>query len=176
MHRFLTASLSLSFVMAFALAIAVSAALAGCTDPGPGTVGDPIDDPQVPPQGSDDLNAWIASGFYESWACEDAPHAPRAPSPHGMNRICSNDAIANATGSDPYPVGAAAVKELYNASGEIEQFAVYRKLADGTDGTNWYWFEGNDRSVAANGTGVGVCVDCHSHAERDFVFTAVTAE
>jgi len=153
---------------------ALALAFLGCTDPGPGTLGDPVDDPQLPPRGADDVTAWINSGFYRDWACEAAPHAPRAPSPHGMNRICSNDLLSAATGEGPYPVGAAAVKEIYSSSGAIRLYAVYRKTDDGDSGDTWYWFEGTQGDVAANGNGEGVCVDCHSHAPRDFVFTAIT--
>jgi hypothetical protein len=161
-------------IISFAL-VAATLSLSSCTDPGPSTLGDPTDDPQVPPRGSTDLDTWIAAGFYKDWSCEPAPHAARSPSPHGMNRICSNAAIATTAADEPFPIGAAAVKEIYNSSGTaITQFAVYRKLADGTDGDNWYWFEGNSDSVAANGTGIGGCVGCHSHAPHEFVFTAVT--
>lgn len=147
--------------------------ISACSDSGPATVGDPVDDPQVPPQGSDDLTTWISAGYYQDWTCEGAPHAPRAPSPHGMNRICSNDSLAASTGEGPYPAGAAAVKEIYDSAGSISLYAVYRKVTDGDGGATWYWFEGTKDDVAANGVGDGVCVGCHSHAPRDFVFTQV---
>jgi hypothetical protein len=153
----------------FLLLLSISA----CADPGPTSVGDALDDPQVPPQGSSDVITWIEAGFYEGWACEDAAHPPRAPSPHGQNRICSNDALAASTGDGPYPVGAAAVKELYDGAGSISLYAVYRKVVDGDGGSTWYWFEGTKDDVIANGTGEGTCVGCHSRAPRDFVFTQV---
>jgi len=144
----------------------------GCSDPGPGTVGDPTDDPQLPPRGSVDVTAWIAAGHYQDWACEAEPHAGRSPSPHGRNRICSNDALVGSTGDGAYPVGAAAVKEIYDGD-RIALHAVYRKVADGTSGDTWYWFEGTADDVIANGEGDDTCVGCHSHAPRDFVFTPV---
>lgn len=156
--------------------LALCAPLAACTDaPTSPTTGDRLDAPQLPPRGAADLDAWLAAGYYKDWHCEPTPHAARAPSPHGTNRICSNDAIATATGTGAYPVGAAAVKELYDEAGaSVAKRAVYRKLADGTDGSNWYWFEGDRATAAVDGAGVAACVGCHAHAERDFVFTAVT--
>lgn len=155
-----------------ALVMAASALVMGCSDPGPATLGDPLDDPQVPPRGSDDITTWIAAGHYQDWACEPAPHAPRPPSPHGSNRICSNDALAASTGDGPYPVGSAAVKEIYSGN-EISLFAVYRKVEAGDGGSTWYWFEGTKDDVIANGVGDGTCVGCHAGAPRDFVFTPV---
>lgn len=143
-----------------------------CTDAGPDTLGESVDNVQVPPRGAVDVQTWLARDYYKSWHCEPEKHASRAPSPHGTNRICNNDAIHDATG-DLFPEGAASVKELYNGKGEISAFAVYRKIAAGEGSPNWYWYEGSDGDTAANGTEVGVCVDCHSHAERDFVFTIV---
>jgi hypothetical protein len=137
---------------------------------------DPTDDPQQPPRGAARVTTWIEAGFYLGWACEPEPHAARPPSPHGTNRICSNAAIADAS-EGPFAVGAAAVKELRDDSGIIG-YAVYRKLADEGDGDNWYWYEVAGGEVIADGDGSGgparaICVDCHSHAPRDFVFTRV---
>ena len=50
------------------------------------------------------LEAWLAAGSYKQWTCESAVHEARSPSPHGFNRICSNDAISpNATGTGAWP-------------------------------------------------------------------------
>ena len=68
----------------------------------------PAGSAQLPPLGRVAVEAWIASGAYRAWHCETAPHPARMPSPHGVNRICSNDALS-ATASGEYPVGAAAV-------------------------------------------------------------------
>lgn len=168
-------------VAAVGAAIAVSivglgAALSGCgTDPGGGgSGGDPDFDAQSPPEGESALTAWIDQQFYKQWTCEGAIHDAREPSPHGRNRICSNDTLSLAQAS-PWPVGGAAVKELYDDGDNLTGYAVYKKVADGTDGSNWYWYETNAGSVVADGRGstgapLTICVSCHSHAE-DFVFT-----
>ena len=149
---------------------------------------------QTPPQGAEAVKAWLASGFYKAWDCEAAPHEARSPSPHGPNRICTNDAIAtNATGTGPWPAGAAAVKELYANAADATPagYAVYLKTqADSAGGAGWYWFiQGADGSVGVDGLGgsaseAGKCVGCHSAAGadaehtptpggRDYVYTPV---
>lgn len=155
--------------------LAVAAAMAGCAD-GPDTVGDALDDPQLPPRGQVDLLDWIDAGHYLAWRCEPAPHPARPGSGHGANRICSNDALvaaAEAGGSAPFPIGAAAVKEIFSSSGAIRLYAVYRKVAATSDGYSWYWYEGDGDSNYANGVGDSTCTGCHSNAPRDFVFTVV---
>lgn len=148
--------------------------LAACGDEGVASYGDPLDDPEVPARGSADVLTWLEAGYYLDWSCEPEPHPARPGSGHGANRICSNAALAAATGDGPYPVGAAAVKEIFDGAGGIRLYAVYRKVADGTGGDTWYWYEGLGDDVIANAEGDGTCTGCHSGAPRDFVFTVVT--
>lgn len=155
-----------------ALALTLGGALAGCDD-GPPSFGDALDDPELPPRGSEDVSSWIEAGHYTSWACEPEAHPPRGSSPHHRNRICSNALLATATGDGPYPVGAAAVKELVTESGSIAQYALYRKVEPGDGGDTWYWFEGKRGDVPFNGMGESTCTDCHERAPRDFVFIVV---
>src|ERR1044071_4944382 len=72
-------------------------------------------DAQTPPtSGRVDIEKWLSDASYKTWACEPAVHAARDPSPHGFNRICSNDVIAmSATGTAAWPKGSSAVKEIY---------------------------------------------------------------
>jgi hypothetical protein len=140
---------------------------------------------QTPPQGAALIEAWLARGDYKSWHCETVQHEFRAPSPHGFNRICSNDLVSqNATGTGAWPRGAAAVKELYasaTASTPIG-YAVYLKTADDSAaGANWYWYERvpldspaphDDKGVVADGMGSAgaaktICVGCHIAAGSD---------
>ena len=144
----------------------------GCSD-GAASYGDELGDPQVPPRGHDDLMTWIAAGHYLAWSCEDAPHPARAGSGHGPNRICSNTALVSFAGGGPYPVGAAAVKEVFDSSGGIRLYAVYRKVAAEPGGDSWYWYEGKGDNIIANGEGDGTCTGCHAGAPQDFVFTVV---
>jgi hypothetical protein len=144
---------------------------------------------QKPPQGADAVEAWLAMGDYKTWHCEPAVHASRSPSPHGFNRICSNDALAaDAMGTGVWAKGSAAVKELYNAATDTTPvgYAVYLKTAaDSAAGANWYWYERvpltsmaphDAKGVVADGLGASepaqtICVGCHAAAGSDAAHT-----
>src|SRR5580698_3369838 len=101
-------------------------------------------DPDVPPTRSAALAAWIGSGFYKSWTCEPAPHVQVFPSNHGYNRTCNNPILHDdATGTGPFPIDAASVKELYDACGvNIIGYAVSKKVSESTSlDSNWYWYQ-----------------------------------
>jgi hypothetical protein len=129
------------------------------------------------PQGAAAVEAWLAKGEYEDWQCESEIHEARSPSPHGFNRICSNDLIASrATGRGDWPAGAAAVKELYASADAKEPvgYAFYVKTeADSAGGDNWYWYERLPQDgVVADGMGdkgsaKKICVGCHVAAGSD---------
>ncbi len=154
-----------------------------CRDPG--SVGD-LDagggNEQLPPTGRVALTSWIADGAYKRWRCEPTPHESRDPSPHSLNRICSND-LLSAHGDGPYPVGAANVKELFGADGTLLGHAVYRRVLPAEGGAGWYWFEEYDGQLFADGLGDSgapktSCVGCHEGAGpsslgHDLVFTQV---
>src|SRR5258708_53607 len=141
-------------------------------------------DAQHPPMGVASVKAWLAQGAYKTWHCERSEHESRSPSPHGFNRICSNDALAGAGASGPFPEGAAGVKELWDkVGGSVIGYAVYAKTAaDSASGAAWYWYEDNPSlnppgGVVADGLGSSgspkdVCVGCHSHAGSSFAQTA----
>jgi len=153
------------------LAVLALAAAGACADHGPGSFGDDLTDPQVPPRGTEDILDWLEVGYYQAWTCEPASHAGRAPSPHGPSRICNNDAL-HATTSGAFPVGAVAVKELFEGT-TVTSYAVARKVTAGDGGDRWYWYEGGPDKVFASSEGAGGCVSCHVQAARDYVFTIV---
>jgi hypothetical protein len=135
---------------------------------------------QRPPTERAALEAWLADGAYRDWHCEPDVHASRSPSPHGFNRICSNDLVAdNIAGSAPWPEGAAAVKELYASADAAKPmgYAVYLKTAaDSADGAAWYWYEKMGGDVVADGLGdsggaKSICVGCHVAAGADAAHT-----
>ncbi len=159
--------------------------VAACSD----DEGSSTSESQTPPQGASAVESWLASGAYKGWQCEPAVHAARSPSPHGFNRICSNDLVsANATGTGAWPKGAAAVKELY-ASLEAtvpSGYSVYLKTSeDSAGGDNWYWYERLPPADAAKlglpevvadglgnaGNAKAICVSCHVAAGSDQAHT-----
>jgi hypothetical protein len=161
-------------------ALAAVAALGGCAGVGDGgTAGTGGSDAQTPPRGESALTAWLAEGSYKQWACEPHEHEPSAASAHTVNRICSNALLSAAPDDQPFPGGAAAVKELFDAiGGPVTGHAVYLKTADDSaDGAGWYWFEANP-GVFADGLGgsgrpKSSCVGCHAGAPHDFAWTQV---
>lgn len=136
---------------------------------------------QLPPTtGSVDLEAWLARGDYLDWRCETVSSPQRKVSPHGQNRICSNDLIVDFEGGvgDERPKGSAAVKELYDDDTKLVGYAVEVKTAETSDeGANWYWYERlPGTGVVADGFGTSgnpktVCVGCHAAAGSDETHT-----
>jgi hypothetical protein len=169
------------FCFAFAVSLGI---LAGCGSDGT-DAGGPVSassSAQLPPTtGGADVEAWLAKGEYKKWSCETVSHPQMKVSPHGQNRICSNDLVAGFSGTGERPKGSAAVKELYDDSQAIVGYAVEVKVADTSDGgKNWYWYERlPGMGVVADGFGnsgtpKSICVGCHAAAGSDDAHT-VTA-
>ncbi|HVR63831.1 MAG TPA: hypothetical protein VMU50_18145 [Polyangia bacterium] len=139
---------------------------------------------QTPPIGAAAIAPWLQQGLYKTWHCETAAHTARPPSPHNVDRVCSNDVIANnATSTAPWPAGAAAVKELYAQTTDTTPsgWAVYLKTAaDSANGANWYYY-GALTAGGANVDGMGsdpivmpTCTSCHLAAGSDAAHTPST--
>ncbi|RYZ02584.1 MAG: hypothetical protein EOO73_31035 [Myxococcales bacterium] len=142
-------------------------------------------DAQTPPTTNGaDVEEWLKKGDYKNWTCEKAEHPQIKVSPHGYNRVCSNDLAATFTGSvdDERPVDTASVKELYDDSSSLVGYAVSVKVkAASSGGDNWYWYERvtlgsaappESSGVAADGLGSDsavkrICVGCHAGAGSD---------
>jgi hypothetical protein len=133
-------------------------------------------DAQTPPTTSaEDIESWLEAGDYQDWACETAEHAQLKVSPHGFNRVCSNDLASGFNGAvdEERPTGTASVKELYDDASALVGYAVALKMAaDSAAGANWFWYERIGDEVAANGLGnaatpKSVCVGCHIGAGSD---------
>jgi hypothetical protein len=178
-----------------ACAVVAAACSAGAKSPPPGAVdsggvdsptGPPPPSDQVPPLGQAKLEPWLAAGTYKAWTCEKQISSPRAApamptliGTHGRHRICTNDLLL-ASNTVPYPVGAASVKELFDANDGPYGYAVAVKVAPGTAANTWYWYERIGRLATlqpvADGIGddkspTATCGnDCHSMAVDDNVF------
>ena len=169
------------------------------------TLGDGDGAEQQPPTtGRAAVRAWLAAGAWRRWRCEATAHPGGGLSPHVLNRICTNDLLANAPAGAPWPVGAASVKVLYapGAPGTVMGYALYVKVRAGGDGDNWFWYEAvrpeftldppvpreADGTIAEGlgdrGAARAICVSCHSHSGAndsgligygDFVFTRAPA-
>lgn len=171
-----------------ALSLSLLGTLTACSSSD--TNGTSASDAQTPPtSGRVDIEKWIMDASYKTWTCEPSVHAARSPSPHGFNRICSNDVImAAATSAGAWPKGAAAVKELYASATDTLPvgYAVYLKTdANSAGGANWYWYERVPASSDAphdsngvvadakggSGPAMSICVGCHAAAGTDAAHT-----
>jgi hypothetical protein len=132
-----------------------------------------------PTTGAADIERWLATGAYRAWRCEPERHAARPGSAHSANRICTNEALSASEGAGEFPVGAAAVKELFNNAGALTGYAVSVRVRAGGGGAGWYWYERlAPGRVVADSTGDRggartICVSCHDGAPRDQVYTVV---
>ncbi len=128
----------------------------------------------TPPANGDELFDWLKAGNYKSWVHESKQHPSAGPHPQAviayLNSILDE---SMASGADNHPQGAAAVKELFDGSGNLSGWAVSIKTdADSAAGQGWYWYEmlGTtvDSRVVADGNGVPLCFGCHTPG-NDFV-------
>jgi hypothetical protein len=147
---------------------------ASVPDAGPGELHDAAGTPQLPPQGQAVLEDWLAAGHYKGWTCEEGLHDKRLNGAHGRHRICSNQLLMDSR-DGPYPTGAASVKEMYEADGRPNGYAVGIKVTGGLEETSWYWYERTGTSPTSRpvseGVGAKLCgPDCHNKAPRDHVF------
>jgi hypothetical protein len=130
--------------------------------------------PQRPPQGQLALEAWLQQGHYRGWTCEPTISNRRGNGAHGRHRICSNQVLLDSP-AGPYAVGAASVKELYDAADGPNGYAVGLKVAPSPGEESWYWYERTGTSPTsrpvADGVGVKICgKECHAAAPRDHVY------
>lgn len=154
--------------------------ITGCgTDTGQGPGPSGAGDAQTPPAEATSLEAWLATGVYKAWACEAGPMDARPNGAHGRNRVCSNGLMSR-HGAGEYPVGSAAVKELFDGAGAVTGYAVSRHFEAGTTAGTWYWYERSGSRVVADGVAAGLCTGCHSaagtdarHQGHDFVYLQV---
>jgi hypothetical protein len=121
----------------------------------------------VPSEG-DALFSYLRAGEYRSFARESRVH--RSAGPHGFVRTHVNPRLeASLTaGNQLHPVGAAAVKELYDRSQELTGWAVMVKVGAGDAAADWYWYEvlstTDGSAPVASGRDEPLCSDCHGRA------------
>lgn len=117
--------------------------------------------------------AFLDTSEYLTWHCEAMPTPAPSNSGHDANRVCVNELLWSTTASDEFPIGAAAVKELFNGQGELAGYSFIYKGGPTEEGYGWWWYEvlGPVKFGAAYGD--ANCIGCHATAEHDFVFTVV---
>jgi hypothetical protein len=152
-------SCTLHAAVALTLSLAMSGALAQAA--------------AAPPTESSALLKWLQAGNYKAWPKESAPHRSMGPHQTLVITYLSPALDKSLTAkSAAHPLGSAAVKELLDATGKINGWAVSVKTAAASDGgKGWYWYEilgASGGNVVAQANGVPLCVGCHTRG-RDFV-------
>ena len=77
-------------------------------------------------------------------------------------------------GNASHPAGSAAVKEMYDAEGKLQGWAVMVKTSNNSaNGKGWFWYEvtctTDGSKPVASGNGVPLCFGCH-FTGSDFVY------
>lgn len=121
--------------------------------------GEPVD--QLPPTDSAALLPWLEAGSYLAWDRESAIHLSAGPHGGDVRTYVNAALVASlAAGASEHPVDAAVVKELYDDD-EVVGHAVMVKVASGTGGATWYWYERVGSSMYADGVDESLCWSCH---------------
>ncbi|HVU00540.1 MAG TPA: hypothetical protein VHE30_02270 [Polyangiaceae bacterium] len=126
-----------------------------------------------PPTESEALTAWLERGTYLNYEHESAIHPSAGP--HGSVRVFLGPELVKSLsdGEEVHPVGAAAVKELYDdGTGALTGWAVSIKVAGDGVKEDWLWYERARASSApsSNRRGQPICASCHESG-RDYVVT-----
>ena len=138
----------------------------------------PVDSPV--PTDVEQLFAYLKSGEYRSFQAQETEmHPSRGPhSKFGLPVRVFLDPLLDASlqaGNADHPAGSAAVKEMFDAEGVLEGWAVMVKTEAASDGGDgWFWYETTDvedrSNIVAAGNGVPLCYSCHAGGD-DFVLT-----
>jgi hypothetical protein len=134
----------------------------------------------VVPTDNGKLFKYLQDGSYKQFAAKESGNHPTF-GPHtkfGLPVRVFLDPKLDASlqaGNSQHPLGSSAVKEMYDATGKLEGWAVMVKSHDDSQGgAGWFWYEitstTNGSTPVASGNGVPLCSGCHFPG-KDFVLT-----
>jgi hypothetical protein len=142
------------------IALILSVVVSGCASGTGGSAQEPV--PTTP----DALHAWLLADGHGHWTAESAVHATDES---GAARVYLSPLLVASlqAGSTSHPIGAAAVRELYESDlMTLQGYAVLVKTEEeGPDGTAWLFYEtfetkpGAPHAIAKHGA--PGCVGCH---------------
>ncbi len=134
----------------------------------------------VVPVNSDKLFKHLQGADYRKFAAvESSPHPSRGPhTKFGLPvRVYLDPKLdaSLAAGNASHPAGSAAVKEMYDESGNLQGWAVMVKTGeDSANGQGWFWYEITSTTSGSNpvaaGNGIPLCFGCHFPG-KDFVLS-----
>ena len=121
---------------------------------------------EIPPTEAVALLSYLQAGSYLGFAGESKVHSSTGPHGSGVrtyvNQALRASLMANA---GEHPVGAAAVKELYDGGGALSGWAVEVKTqATSEGGDGWYWYEilSTQGEPLIGASGPNFCSNCHA--------------
>ena len=122
----------------------------------------------------EDTHDFLYRGFYDGWPRDVDT---RSTEPHGVVKRFQNPTLNAALGNGAvlYPIGSAAVLEIYNArEDELMGWAAMIKIDDNGDREDWYYYETFDPTpdgkFSQEGIAAPLCSDCHQNAPFDFIW------
>jgi hypothetical protein len=132
------------------------------------------------PTDDNKLHEYLRNGEYKKFTAQESENHPSA-GPHtkyGLPVRVFLDPKLDASlkaGNSTHPAGSGVVKEMYNANGELEGWAVAVKTQkDSEGGKGWFWYEVTSTAAEAkpyaSGNGIPLCFGCHSTGS-DYVLT-----
>ncbi len=134
----------------------------------------------IVPVTKDELFSYLQAGSYKDFAAQESDQHPTS-GPHTKAgwpvRVFLGPKLDASlkTGNASHPAGSSVVKEMYDASGKLQGWAVMVKTSDDSaNGKGWFWYEVTSTTdgsqPVAMGNGVPLCFGCH-FVGRDFVLT-----
>lgn len=139
-----------------------------------GTAGDTASettgvDATPPPTDAAELLTWLEAGTYLDWSGESGLHDSSGPHFGGVLTYVNPPLLDSlGSGGPMHPVNSAAVKELYGAGDTVDGWSVIVKVADGSGGDTWYFYEYYQGTTYGNAVGDGGCTGCHGTGSVDF--------
>ena len=126
---------------------------------------------QVVPTTKAELDKYLEAGDYKDFLSESEVHASTGPHGNGVKTYFTDSLQESLlAGNSEHPIGAAAIKELYDGD-TIDGWAVLVKVRDdGPEELRYYWYEILGGTIYADGEDEPGCSDCHSGG-KDFVLT-----
>ncbi len=132
------------------------------------------------PTGRDELFEYLTSGGYKRFPARESRNHPTT-GPHTKwgwpVRVFVNQTLdaSMKAGNDAHPVGSGSVKEMYNADGNLQGWAVMLKTqAESDRGKGWFWYEVTSTTDGSSPVGIGnglpLCFGCHASG-KDYVLT-----
>ena len=132
------------------------------------------------PTGQNELFEYLTSGGYKQFPARESKNHPTT-GPHAKQgwpvRVFVNGILDNSmkAANDSHPVGSGTVKEMYNADGNLQGWAVMLKTqADSDGGKGWFWYEVTSTTDGSSPVGIGngipLCFGCHAIG-KDYVLT-----